>query len=127
MTVTSVVAFTSNPMVKTPRAALGWLFVATLTPSALELLRVVPASVALVDSHVVITPWAVSLSATAMLGVVAGIAIIQVLGTYAMISQLRRAQERAQAELHLYKWHLEQMLPGRGATSTLAPRSRPPG
>jgi hypothetical protein len=115
MTVTTMGAFLVNPIVVHPRITLLVHLVAMATPATLELLHVLPSSITVLGHQLVIASWVFDLSAPMLLVLVALLAIAQVLGTYTMIGKLRRAQEKAQHEIHLYKWHLEQLVPARAA------------
>ena len=57
------------------------------------------------------TPWSVTIAARWILAIAMLAALSHLIATTAMVRQLRRAEEKAQQEIHLYKWHLEQLVP----------------
>ncbi|HEY5924316.1 MAG TPA: hypothetical protein VIV11_21715, partial [Kofleriaceae bacterium] len=65
----------------------------------------------------VLKPWAVSLSPSALLVAMLGIVIIQMLANTFVFAAQQRLQTRAQEQLHVQKWQLEQLVPSSGSPS----------
>ena len=111
MAVTSLGAFLSNPRVRSAPAVFAVHVAAVFAPLALELLDVIPRTFALDGNTIAISPWSVSLSSKALLVIVMLAALSHLIATTLLVRQLRRAEETAQEEVHLYKWHLERLVP----------------
>lgn len=111
MAVTSLGAFLSNPRVRSATAVLAVHILAVFVPVALELLDVIPRTFTLDGDVMSVSPWSVSIASRWLLLVVMLAGLSHLITTTLLIRQLRRAEEMAQEEVHLYKWHLERLVP----------------
>ena len=85
-------------------------------PLALELLGVVPRTFGLEGGALVLRPWAITLSPTAMIAAVLGTVVLQMLGNMLMLDRFRVAQKRSEERIHLQAWQLQQLVPSSGST-----------
>ncbi len=96
------------------------IFVAHLlviaVPLLLELVGVLPRTFALEGGALVLRPWAIALSPTAMIGAVVGTVVLQLLGNMLMLDRLRVAQKLNEERIHMQAWQLQQLVPSSGST-----------
>jgi len=111
MAATSLTAFLSNPRVRYATPILLVHVLAVFAPVGLELVGVLPRTFSVDGDTFAIHSWSVTISAGWLLAIVMLAALSHLISSTVMVGQLRRAEEQAQLELHLYKWHLEQLLP----------------
>jgi eukaryotic-like serine/threonine-protein kinase len=98
------------PTMRRPVTAVVLLSLALLVPLALEWLGVVPASLTSIGDQLVLHTGAVTLSPHLLVATVVLLVMTQLIGVSATLLSQRREQERAQEQLHVHKWHFEQLL-----------------
>ena len=116
MAVTSLTAFLSNPRVRHATPVVLVHVLAVFAPVGLERVGVLPRTFSTNGDTFAIHSWSVTISAGWLLVIVMLAAVSHLISSTAMVRQLRRAEEHAQLELRVYKWHLEQLLPPAEAT-----------
>jgi eukaryotic-like serine/threonine-protein kinase len=102
------------PTVYMPKTIVALHMLAVATPLALEWLGVLPASYKLVGGTLVLDPWAVDITPSALIFVVLTTIVVQLFANSWLLNRQRRDQERAQELLHVQKWQLEQLVPSSG-------------
>jgi len=107
----SLASCLSYPLERRPIVIAIVHIIAIAIPFAGERLGWLPATMGTHDDAVVIRPWAVGVSPTAMLGFAIAAVLVQMVIMSLLITSQRDVQERAQEDIHLTKWHLDQLLP----------------
>jgi hypothetical protein len=114
LAVGSVAAFLAQPILSRRVAVLGAHLLALLGPIALELTGVLPRTFSLDADGLRFHPWAVDMSARALVIVLITATVMQVIATSALILQLRASSNAAERMTRLQLWHLRQLIPDRG-------------
>ena len=105
------------PTVRLPvTIAVGHLL-AVAVPIALEWLAIVPSSYRVTGGALVLEPWALEVSPTGLIFVVLGTITVQLISNTILLDRHRLAQDRAQEQLHVQKWQLEQLVPSSGSSA----------
>jgi hypothetical protein len=91
---------------------------ALAVPLVLEWVGVVPASYHFEGNALVLKPWAVEVSPSATLFMIFAIIVMQLIANAVMLWAQRRIYERAQEQLHVQRWQLQQLVPSSGSAST---------
>ncbi len=105
------------PTVYFPKTIVVGHFIAVAIPLALEQLGVVPQSFTISGGALVLDPWAVDITPTALIFIVLGTIALQLIANALMLDRQRRTQERAQELLYVQKWQLQQLVPSSGSSS----------
>jgi serine/threonine-protein kinase len=116
------------PTVRHPIAVIVVLSLALVIPVTLEMLRIVPPTFAFSGSDLIIHSGIGGLSPLMLVLLMVLIVGGQLLTISLLVLSQRREQERAQEELHVQKWQLEQLVGGPeigAAESPAARRSQP--
>jgi eukaryotic-like serine/threonine-protein kinase len=109
-----------SPTVYMPKTIVGLHVLALALPLSLEWLGILPPSYHLVGGALVLDPWAVDITPTALLFAVLTTIAAQLLANAFLLNRQRLDQERAQEMLHVQKWQLEQLVPaGRSKSAPL--------
>jgi eukaryotic-like serine/threonine-protein kinase len=97
---------------------LGLLHASTLVvPLSLELLGVLPSTFSLKGGALILDPWAVDATPTAMLFVLLATVGFQLAACLFVLDSQRRLQDKAQEQLHVQAWQLGQLVPSSGLGS----------
>ena len=86
-------------------------------PLALEWLAILPSSYSFVRGALVLDPWAIDIAPGALLFLVLGTIVLQLIANTIVHDAQRRLQNRAQEQLHVQAWQLAQLVPGSGSTA----------
>jgi serine/threonine-protein kinase len=103
------------PTVRIPKAVFVMHLLAIAIPLALELLGFVPRTFTLIDGGLVLHPWALHMSPSAMVVSILGTVVLQLAGNMLVLDRTRLAQSQAEEAVFIQKWQLEQMLPSSGS------------
>ena len=95
---------------RAPRTVFIVHFLAFFIPLLLEWLHVVPASYEITHGALILKPWAVSVTPTALLFSMISIVLLQVVGTTFALDAQRREQDLAQETVHLQSWQFSQLV-----------------
>ena len=106
----SATLFAIVPTVSIPRLIVVLHVLALLVPLALEWVGVLPHSFRVEAGELVLQPWAVELSASALVFVVLATTLLQLVATAFVLHAQRKTAARAEEQLHLQKWHLDQLV-----------------
>jgi hypothetical protein len=98
------------PVIRAPRTVFIVHFLAFFIPLLLEWLHVVPASYEISHGALVPTPWAVSVTPTALLFSMISIVLLQLVGNTIALDAQRREQDLAQETVHLQRWQFSQLV-----------------
>lgn len=97
-------------VVRVPKTVLLVHLIPVCLPLALEWLHIIPSSYELASNGVTLTPWAVTMTPTALLFTMISITLLQLVGnTFALDSQ-RREQDLAHETVHLQRWQFSQLV-----------------
>ena len=107
--------FLMVPTVRFPRLIVVAHLLAAAVPLTLEWLAIVPSSYSFEGGALVLEPWAVDISAGALLFAILGTIFVQMVANAYALDTQREIQSRAQEQLHVQKWQLEQLV-ARSAT-----------
>jgi eukaryotic-like serine/threonine-protein kinase len=114
--VTPVLIFGSLPLALTasvlraPRTIFIVHFGAVFVPLALEWLHIVPSTYEIVGGALVLEPWAVTMTPTALLFSMISIVVLQLVGNTLALDSQRREQDLAQETVHLQRWQFSQLV-----------------
>jgi serine/threonine-protein kinase len=86
-------------------------------PLALEWLHVIPASYRFEGNALVLQPWAIDIAPSALVFLIVTMTVMQLLTNAIVLGAQRNLKERAQEQLHIQKWQLEQLVPSSGSSS----------
>lgn len=117
LTVGSVAAFLANPILARRFAVFVAHAMAVTVPIVLELTGVVQRTFSLDADGLRLHPWAVDMSARALVLVLLVATAMQLVATSVLILQLRASRDAAQRAARLQLWHLRQLLPARSRTA----------
>jgi hypothetical protein len=106
-----------TPTVYMPKTIVGLHMLAVAVPLTLEWLGILPASYELVGGALVLDPWAVDITPSALIFAVLTTMTAQLIANALLLNRQRQDQERAQEMLHVQKWQLEQLVPSSGSSS----------
>jgi eukaryotic-like serine/threonine-protein kinase len=98
------------PTVRMPITIFGLHMLAFAIPLLGERIGVLPTSYRMVDGAVVLTPWAITVTAEALVVVLGFVVFAQMLGNTLIVHDHRKNQERAQEQLHVQAWRLRQLV-----------------
>jgi serine/threonine-protein kinase len=98
------------PVIRAPRTVFIVHFLAFFIPLLLEWLHVVPASYEITHGALILKPWAVSVTPTALLFSMISIVLLQLVGTTFALDAQRREQDLAQETVHLQRWQFSQLV-----------------
>ena len=99
------------PSVYIPKRLLALHVLALIGPLALEWLGVLPPTYHVVGNELALSPWAIHLSPTAMFVLAISVMVMQMIAIVFINVSQRRSADRAHEQLHLYTWHLGQLVP----------------
>jgi hypothetical protein len=105
------------PTVNFPTTIVVSHLLAVAVPLALEWLDVVPHTYSVSGGALVLAPWAIDVTPSALLFTLLGTIVMQTISNAVIVERQRRAQERAQELLHVQKWQLQQLVPSSGSRS----------
>ena len=88
-----------------------------VAPVGVEALGVVPSSFSIQSGMLVLHPWAVTLSPSALLFIMFAIVLLQLVGNTVILDAQRAAQDRAQELLHVQSWQLGQLVRSSGSNA----------
>ena len=106
-----------TPALDMPKTIVALHALAVAIPLGLELLDVLPRSFDLAGGALVLDPWAIDLTPSALLFTLLMTIVAQLIANAWMLYRQRQDQERAQEMLHVQKWQLEQLVPSSRSTS----------
>ena len=98
------------PVMRAPRTVFVIHFLAIFVPLMLEWLGIVPASYEITHGALVLKPWAVSVTPTALLFSIISIVLLQLIGNTFALDAQRREQDLAQETVHLQRWQFSQLV-----------------
>jgi eukaryotic-like serine/threonine-protein kinase len=104
-----------TPTFHMPKTIVGLHALAVAAPLALEWQGVLPRSFRLDGGSLVLDPWAIDVTPSALIFTVLATIVAQLVANAWMLDRQRRDQERAQELLHAQKWQLSQLVPGSGS------------
>jgi hypothetical protein len=111
LAVGSIAGFLTQPSSYRPVPVIVTHVACVLLPIVLELTGIVPRTLSFAADGLHIQLWAVALSPAGTVTVLIAVAIGQLLGTAALVIQLRRAKTAAERALHVQLWQLRQLVP----------------
>jgi hypothetical protein len=88
-----------------------------ILPLALEVVGLLPHSFYFLGGTLVLDPWAVDITSSAMFFTLLTTMLAQAVANAWLLDRQRRDQERAQELLHVQKWQLQQLVPGSGSSA----------
>jgi len=103
------------PTIYLPKTIVVGHFLAVAVPLALEHFKIVPHSFSVKSGSLVLHPWAIDITPSALTFVVLGTIGLQLVANSTILARQRRAQERQQELLHVQKWQLQQLVPSSGS------------
>jgi serine/threonine protein kinase len=106
-----------SPALDMPKTIVALHALAVAIPLGLEWLDVLPRSFHLAGGALVLEPWAIDLTPSALLFTLLMTIVAQLIANAWMLYRQRQDQERAQEMLHVQKWQLEQLVPSSGSAS----------
>jgi hypothetical protein len=98
------------PTIRRPVATVILLSLGLLVPLALEWLGIVPPTFVYVGDQLVLHTGSVPLSPHLIVTALVILVIGQMIGVSVLLFSQRCEQERAQEQLHVQKWHLDQLV-----------------
>jgi eukaryotic-like serine/threonine-protein kinase len=99
------------PSIDFPRRCLALHLLALLVPFALEWTHVLPPSFRVEGSSLILEPRAIHLTPMAMVFILVGTLVVQLVSNTLVTMAERAHRERAQERVHLNAWHYAQLLP----------------
>lgn len=118
----SLSAFLSQPSRHSTALITGIHLAPLVVMFVLEGLHVLPSSFHVEAHHLVVTPWAIDLTATSAYVIWVVTLLLQLGSTVTIQTVFRRDQEVAQNRVHANAWHLQQLLPRAKPDDTGAPK-----
>jgi serine/threonine-protein kinase len=109
--------FATVTSIDMPKSIVIVHLLALVIPLSLEWLGIVPASYTLLGNALVLQPWAIDLEPTALVVIVLSAVVMQLFANAFIFGAQRNIQARAQEQLHIQKWQLEQLVPSSGSSS----------
>jgi serine/threonine-protein kinase len=107
----------TSPTIRMPKTIAGVHALALALPLALEWLDVLPRSYYLDGGALVLDPWALDITPSALIFAVLMTIVVQMIANSWLLDRQRKDQERAQELLHAQKWQLEQLVPSSGSAA----------
>jgi hypothetical protein len=106
----SLAVFLQMPTIRFTKLVLVTHLLPVVLPLVLELTGVVPATFHVVGDTLSIHPWAIDISATALVVILLGSAAIQLVSNAYIVIAQRADQERRQELVHLQSWQLGRLV-----------------
>jgi len=107
----SIAACLWYPSERRPALIVVLHLIAIAAPFVLELSGATPRTFSVTSDAILIHPWATGLGGGMLVGLAVLAVVIQMLALTGLIVHQRHTQERAQEQIHLTKWHLDQLVP----------------
>ncbi len=90
---------------------------ALLVPLSLEVLGITPSTFFVESGALVLKPWAVDMSPSAMMFILLATVGLQLVANLFVLDAQRRLQDRTQEQLHVQAWQLAQLVPSSSSRS----------
>jgi eukaryotic-like serine/threonine-protein kinase len=111
LAMSSALAFSGHPRIRTPWVPVAVASVVILLPVAGELVGIFPRTFEILSDSIVVRPWSLGVHPFGTVAVFVIFWLSALVSASVTILKLRRSQETAANQLQLQAWHLRQLLP----------------